>query len=139
MNINGTAIPSALHILCWRTYLPLNDKNKAELRNRYSKVVLVSIDKKSMVSNKLLCQIHKSLSETFTPTQDILLVKNPFWSVDFHRISPVRAKSVFMFGEPELTEGFINRDLRRKFELVELDQLMQQKDDTIFVELLTKT
>ena len=44
-----------------------------------------------------------------------------------------------MFGEPELTEGFINRDLWRKFELVEQDQLMQQKDDTIFVELLTKT
>ena len=61
-NINGTVIHSALHIPCRPTFLPLNDKNKAELRNRYSEVELVSIDKIAMVPNKLLYQIHKRLS-----------------------------------------------------------------------------
>ena len=41
-----------------------------------------------------------------------------------------------MFNETEPTEGFINRDLWWKFKLAELDQVMQQKDDTMFVESL---
>ena len=62
VNNYGTAIYSALHIPCRPTFLPLNDKNKAELRKKYSEEGLLSIDKISMVPNKLLYQIHKSLS-----------------------------------------------------------------------------
>ena len=56
ININGNTIHSSLHIPCRGKLLPLNDANKAELRNKYSKVEPVIIDAISMVSSKLFYQ-----------------------------------------------------------------------------------
>ena len=53
ININGNTIHSRLHITCRGKLLPLNDANKAELRNKYSEVELVIIDEIPMVSSKL--------------------------------------------------------------------------------------
>ena len=64
ININGNVVHSSLHIPC-QGKLPLNDANKAELRNKYSEVELVIIDEIPMVSSKLFCQIHKHLNEIF--------------------------------------------------------------------------
>ena len=66
-NINGNAVHSGLHIPCTGKLFPLNDANKAELRNKYSEVELVIIDAISMVSGKLFYQIHKRLNEIFGP------------------------------------------------------------------------
>ena len=141
MNINGTKIHSALHIPCRPTFLPLNNEYKAELRNRYSEVELVRIDKIlidkiSMVSSKLLYQIHKRLREIFTPTQDIavdgILVLVCGY---FYQKSTVRAKSVFMFRETGTAERFISRDLWWTFKFAELDQVIRQNDNRMFVEL----
>ena len=71
ININGNAVHSGLHIPCQGKLLPLNDAKIAELRNKYSEVELVIIDKISMVSSKLFYQTHKCLNEIFSPGQDI--------------------------------------------------------------------
>ena len=135
ININGTAIHSALHIPCRPSFLPLNDKNKTEPRKRYSEVGLVSIDKTSILSNMLLYQIHKLLNEIFAPTQDIPVGGKP----DRYQISSVRAKSVFMFNETETTEGFISRNLWWELQLRELYyQVMRRKDDRVFVDLFNR-
>ena len=39
--------------------------------NKYSELQLFIIDETPVVSSKLLYQIHNSLSEIFTPSQDI--------------------------------------------------------------------
>ena len=44
INIQGTAIHSGLHIPCRGKLFPLNDMNKALLRNKYSNVQLLVID-----------------------------------------------------------------------------------------------
>ena len=139
ININGTTIDSGLNIPCRGKLMPLSDKNRAGLRNKYSKVQIVIIDKISMVSGKLLYQIHKRLNEIFSPQQDI-----PFggkWVLvcgDLYQLPPVQAKPAFMFNETETSEGFLMLDLWHKFKLAELTETMHQKGDTMFTELLNK-
>lgn len=136
ININRTTIHPALHIPCRPSFLPLNDKNKAELRKRYSEVGLVSIDKISILSNKLLYHIRKLVNEIFTSTQDTRVGGKPD---DRYQISSVQAKSVFVFDKIETTEGFISRDLWWELQLSELYyQVMRQKDDKMFADLLNK-
>ena len=58
-NINGNTINSSLHIPYRGKLFLLNDANKAELRNKYSEVDFVNLDKISMVSSKLFYQTYK--------------------------------------------------------------------------------
>ena len=71
ISINGTTIHSGLNIPCRGKLILLSDKNRAELRNKYSNVQIVIIDEISMVSGKLLYQFHKRLNEIFSLQQDI--------------------------------------------------------------------
>ena len=138
ININGNTVHSGLHILCQSELLPLNDANKAELRNKYSEVELVIIDEISMVSSKLFYQIHKRLNEIFSPAQDVPFGgKSVLVCGDLCQLPPVRAKPVFTFNDTETMEGFISIDLWRKFRLAELDEVMCQ-DDEMFVNMLNK-
>ena len=57
---------------------------------------------------------------------------------DLYQLPPVQAKPVFMFNETETSEGFLMLDLWHKFKLAELTEIMCQKGDTMFIELLDK-
>ena len=112
ININGNTIHSALHIPCKGKLFPLNDANKAELRNKYSEVELVIIDEISMVSSKLFYQVHKRMNEIFCPGQDFPFGgKSVLVCGDLYQLPPARAKPVFTFNETETMEGFISSDL----------------------------
>ena len=56
---------------------------------------------------------------------------------DLCQLPPVCAKPVFTFNDTETIEGFLIMDLRRKFRLAELDQVMRQ-DDEMFLNMLNK-
>ena len=60
ININGVIIHSGLNIPCRGKLVPLRGKNSAEVRNKHSKVHVIIIDEISMVSGKLLYQVHQS-------------------------------------------------------------------------------
>ena len=117
----------------------LSDRNRAELRNKYSEVQIVVIEKISMMSGKLLYQIHKRLNEIFSPKQNI-----PFGGKlvlvcrDLYQLPPAQAKAVFMFDETEISEEILMLYLWHKFKLAEITQIVRQKDDTVFIELLNK-
>ena len=101
ININGNTIHSGLHIPCRGKLLPLNDANKAELRNKYSEVELVITDEISMVSGKLLYQIHKRLNE-ISPGQDIPFDgKSIVVCGDLHQLPRVNVKLLFTFNVTE--------------------------------------
>ena len=118
--------------------LPLNDKNKVELRNKYSEEELLIIDEISTVSSKLFYQVHKRMNEIFCPGQDFLFEgKRVLICGDLYQLPPVRSKPVFTFNETETMEGFVSSDLSRKFRLAEIDQVMRQDDET-FINLLNK-
>ena len=126
INVNGNTLHSGLHIFCRGNLLPLNNANKAELKNKYSEVEFVIIDGISMVSGKLFYQIHKRLNEIFSPGQDIPFCgKSIVVCGDLYQLPPVNAKPVFTFNVTETMEGFISMDLWHKFKLVELDQVMR--------------
>ena len=127
-----------LHKSCRGKLLPLNHANKAELRNKYSKVELLIIDEISLVSSKLFYQVHKRVNEIFWPRQDILFGgKFVLVCGDLYQLLLFRVKPVFIFNESETIKGFISSDLSRKFRLVELGQVMRQ-DDEMFINLLNK-
>ena len=139
ISINGTTIHSGLNIPCRGKLILLSDKNRAELRNKYSNVQIVIIDEISMVSGKLLYQIHKRLNEIFSPQQDIPFDgKSVLVCGDLCQLPPVQGKPVFMFIETKSSKGFLMLDLRHKFKLAELTEIMRQKDHTMFIELLNK-
>ena len=137
ININGSTIHSGLNIPCRGKLMPLSDKNRAELRNKYSEVQVIVVDEISMLSGKLLYQVHRCLNEIFHPLQDI-----PFGGKavlvcgDFYQLPPVQGKPVFMFNETNTSGGFLMLDLWRKFRLVELTEIMCQRGDAKFIELL---
>ena len=92
--------------------LPLNDKNKVELRNKYSEEELLIIDEISTVSSKLFYQVHKRMNEIFCPGQDFPFGgKSVLVCGDLYQLPPARAKPVFTFNETETMEGFISSDL----------------------------
>ena len=48
ININSNTVHSGLHIPCRGKLLPLNDANKAELRNKYSEAEVVPFGEESV-------------------------------------------------------------------------------------------
>ena len=139
ININGTTIHSALHIPCRGKLMPLSGENLAELRNKYSEVKMIIIDEISMVSGKLLYQVHKRLNEIFSPLQDVPFGgKSILVCGDFYQLPPVVGKPVFMFNDTETSEGFLMLDLWHKFKMIELTEIMRQKGDIDFIKLLNK-
>ena len=101
-----------MHTPCRGKLLPLNDANKAELKNKYSEVELVIIDEISVASSTLFYQVYKCLNEIFSSGQDILFGgKSGLLFGDLCQLPPVRAKPVFTFNETETMQGFISMDL----------------------------
>ena len=139
ININGITKHSGLNIPCNGKLMSLSDKNHAELRNKYSEVQIDITDEILMVSGKLLHQIHKRLNEIFIPEQDIPFCrKSVLVRGDFYQLPLVQAKLVFMFNETEKSKGFLILHLWHKMKLAKLTEIMCQKDDTMFIELLNK-
>ena len=58
VNIDGNTIHSGLGINCKAHFFPLNDQQKASLRNKLSEVRIIIIDEISMVSRKLFIQLN---------------------------------------------------------------------------------
>ena len=97
INIDGTTIHSGLNIPCHGKLFPLNDKNRALLRNRYSEVQLVIIDEISMVPSKLLFQIHQRFIEIFENTSNVPFAgKSVLLCGDLYQLPPVRAPPCLM-------------------------------------------
>ena len=64
--------------------------------------------------------------------------KSVLVSGDLYQLPLVQEKPVFMFNETETSEGFLMLDLWRKFKLAKLAEIMPQKGNTVFIELLNK-
>ena len=91
LNIDGTTINFALHILVGKRHLPaLNGKMSSSLRNKFSKVKAISIDEIFIVSNDLLFHIHRRLLEIFGSPNNTLFADLSIIVVrDFLQFPPV--------------------------------------------------
>lgn len=58
---------------------------------------------------------------------------------DLYQLPPVRAKPVLMLDESSLLlQGVVSVHLWRNFKISELTEIMDQKDDADFIDLLNK-
>ena len=137
INVNGNTMHSVLGIPVgnFRKSIPkLNDKKRSTLRHQLSEVKVILIDEISMVSNYLLLHIHQRLKEIFGTSEDI-----PFSGIsilafgDFYQLPPINARPVY----GEYKDPLLNiAPLWRLFKMGELTEVMRQKGDTVFIDLL---
>ena len=137
ININGTTIHSGLGINVGSKLYPLNDQQRAALRNKLSEVRLIIIDEISMVSSVLFYQVNQRLNEIFGYSGN-----EPFAGLpvivcgDFFQLPPIKGLPVYSTAAS--IKGFNALDLWKKIQMVELTEVMRQRGDFEFISLLNK-
>ena len=139
INIEGMTIHSGLGIPIGHhgKHVPrLGDKMRSKLRSKLSELCVVIIDEISMVSNLLLLYIHQRLVEVFGSSSDL-----PFAGIsiivfgDFYQLPPIQQRTIYA----EYKDVWLNLSpLWRLFRIAELHEVMRQKGDNVFIDLLNK-
>ena len=97
ININGTTIHTGLGVPC-ANFHQLSHKQRTNLRMKLENISAIFIDEISMVSAKLLLQIHQRLCEIFGKSDSIPFAgKTVIVSGDLYQLPPVLAKPVFLW------------------------------------------
>ena len=132
INIDGTTIHTGLGIPR-NIFLPLSDQQRTTLRTQFEEVSVIFIDEISMVSSKMLLQIHQRLCEIFGLSDSIPFAnKTVIVSGDLYQLPPVMGGPVF-----SLNDFVINLlKLWHGFKFAELKTVMRQQGDTTFIDLL---
>ena len=138
-NVKGTIIHAAFHIPANQSlheYSPLSHDVLNTYRARYRYLQWILIDEISMVSNDILKYVHLRL-------QDIKQDKQPFGAVnivtigDLYQLQPVMGQFVFMnlkYGYGPLATNL----WKEYFTIYELTEIMRQRDEKKFAELLNR-
>ena len=138
VNVDGATIHSTLALSPKRNYskgIPkLSDKKQCMLQNKYSQLLVIIIDEISMVSNKLLLNVHKRLVEIFGCSPDI-----PFAGIsviacgDFYQLPSIQQRPVYA----KFDDVMLNiSHCWRLFKIAELTELMRQRGDWELITLL---
>lgn len=138
ININGTTIHTALSIPKESgDFAPkMSDQKRTQLRLTLSELKLIIVDEISMVANTTLLHIHQRLKEIFNTPNSELFAGIIFIAVgDLYQLPPIRKRAVF--------ENFKNDTFNlchpwNAFKMIELTEIMRQKDDKPFTELLNR-
>ena len=97
INIGDSTIHTALGIGIGSKLVPLSNKKKVKLCEKFSEIELIIIDEISMVSNELFFQLNQRLIDIFRCGSN-----KPFAGIqmilrgDLYQLPPVRGKPVFM-------------------------------------------
>ena len=120
--------------------LGLSDKIKASLRNKLSEVKMVIADKFSMVSNDLFLKINARLLEIFICSTAVEFAGLTVVLVaDLLQLPPVMGKPVYVTVDGCVSlERHLGLHLWRMFQFAELTEVMRQRGDTKFIDLLNK-
>ena len=136
-NIFGETICSALKIPAKTPhhYTPLGEESLNTLRMKYRHLQLVIIDEISMVSTPQLDYIHGRLQQikgtsgtSYFGNVSVLAVG------DFHQLPPISPRTPLCFPRDEILKDLWNT----LFQIVELTDIMRQRDDAIFAQMLNR-
>ena len=138
ININGTTIHTALSIPKeFGDFAPkMSDQKRTQLRLTLSELKLLIVDEISMVTNTTVLHIHQRLKEIFNTPNSELFARISFIAVgDLYQLPPIRRRAVF--------ENYKNDTYNlchpwNAFKMIELTEIMRQKDDKPFTELLNR-
>ena len=138
ININGTTINTALAIPQQTSdNLPaMSDQKKTQLRLSFSELKLIIIDEISMVRNITLLHIHQRLQQVFGTGNLQLFAGISIIAVgDLYQLPPIRRKLVFQNYKNDTHNLYHPWQV---FTMIELTEIMRQKDDQPFTELLNR-
>ena len=140
-NVGGMTVHSAL-LLRVQKYgkggEPLTFEKLNTLRSKLENLQLVIIDEVSMIGSDMLLNIHKRLSEIKGESCDSLFGNVCILAVgDLYQLPPVRQSHIYdpVRDRVERLNGSLWKD---HFQLHELDEVMRQKDDQTFAEMLCR-
>ena len=138
VNISGTTVNTGLAIPkdAGINLPPLPDQKKTLLRLSLSELKLLIIDEISMVSNNRLLHIHQRLKEIFGTSSSKIFAGISIIAVgDLHQLPPIQQKPIFC----RYSNDVYNLSHPwHEFKMIELVEIMRQKDDRPFIELLNR-
>ena len=138
VNISGTTVNTGLAIPkhAGINLPPLPDQKKTLLRLSLSELKLLIIDEISMISNTRLLHIHQRLKEIFGASSSKIFAGISIIAVgDLHQLPPIQQKPIFCKFSNEVHN--LSHPWH-EFKMIELVEIMRQKDDQPFVELLNR-
>ncbi|XP_066926174.1 uncharacterized protein [Clytia hemisphaerica] len=152
INVNGTTIHSGL-IIPTTEFYSLDASSKQNLQQKLACVEVIMIDEISMVSNNLFRKIDKRLRQIFSVDKpfagkSVLLCgdlyqlppvfKGPIFKVPVVKKDPIDRKNTHSKQSCSLMDEINGFELWRSFQLAELTQVMRQRNDIEFVDLLNQ-
>lgn len=138
-NINGTTIHAAFKILPNRGYqhYHVDSDTLNTLRVKYRDLSIVIIDEVSMVGNKMLSLINECLQTIKGNQRQLFGGVSIILIGDLYQLKPVMDK--WIFADLEQHMGPLATNLWTSlFTVHELSEIMRQKDDKDFAELLNR-
>jgi hypothetical protein len=138
ININGTTVNTALAIPreCGNNVPAISDQRRTQMRLSLTELKLIIIDEISMVSNMGLLHIHQRSKEIFvTPNSELFAGISVLVFGDFFQLPPIRSETTFSNYK---NDTFNLHHPWHVFKMAELTQIMRQKDDLGFTQLLNR-
>ncbi|XP_062602358.1 uncharacterized protein LOC134264070, partial [Saccostrea cucullata] len=135
-NIGGVTIASAFHQKINQSQQSLHCDELNTFRTKYQNLKVIIIDEISMVGNRSLALIDSRL-------QLLTGVKKPFGGIsiiavgDFFQLKPVMDRWIFQDLNHD-AQALANNLWKEHFSIFELDEIMRQKDDIEFAQLLNR-
>ena len=136
-NISGQTINSAFKInpKSPKDYRPLGEESVNTLRAKFQHLQLLIIDEISMVSATMLSYIHGRLQQIKGTHGSAWFGNISVLAVgDFHQLPPISPPRPLCFPHPEILKDLWNP----RFQIVELTEIMRQRDDAVFAQMLNR-
>ena len=141
-NISGMTLHSALLLGAGKYcgFQPLNHDQVNSLRSKLSQLALLIIDEVSMVGANMLLEIHKRLQQVKAVLPDVTFGGVSILAVgDLYQLPPVCQSPVFSTVNDSYAKLYRSGSLWvDEFQMVELDEIMRQRGDSQFCELLCR-
>ncbi|CAG2211044.1 unnamed protein product [Mytilus edulis] len=134
-NIGGTTLHQAFSLPQSLTlpYIYLRDDTINKLRSKLQNLSILIIDEISMVGQRSLLYISERLRQIKQSGNALFGNISVIAVGDFYQLPPVKQKSLY-----DLRPGNSFPLWSSNFSLVELKQVMRQKDDSVFANLLNR-
>ena len=108
---------------------PLNDRQRAILRNKLSEVRITIIDEISVVSSMLLYQVNQRLNEIFGYSDQLPVAGlSVIVCGDLYQLPPVRGLPIYIRSTTSI-KSLLTLDLWQKLKMAELTEVIRQREN----------
>ncbi|KAI8514787.1 hypothetical protein Bbelb_073780 [Branchiostoma belcheri] len=134
-NIGGSTIHHAFHLMCkTKDREGLSESTVNTMRAQYESLKIVIVDEVSMVDKPLMKSIHLRLRQLRQGRPNALFGNVSILAVgDMYQVPPVKGISLYKERDRDIFDLW-----NPNFEVVELEEIMRQKDDAAFAKLLNR-